>query len=136
MPFLTNLESILELDVDTERGEIASKMKMSKHHLTQLLNERIMKNFYSYISEYRIAEATERLNNPVLQVNILSLAFDCGFNSRSSFNSYFKKITGYTPSAYRKIQVEKPAARPGSGARPTSAGRRSSGIIRDTSPSA
>jgi AraC-like DNA-binding protein len=48
-----------------------------------------------------------------LQVNILSLAFDCGFNSRSSFNSYFKKITGHTPSAYRKIR-----------------------LIRDTSPSA
>ncbi len=142
-------KSKIYLDADLSLEGLASKMKMSKHHLTQLLNERIMKNFYSYISEYRIAEATERLNNPVLQVNILSLAFDCGFNSRSSFNSYFKKITGYTPSAYRKIQLEKPAARPGSGARQTNAGRsaghrdpraiargRSSGIIRDTSPSA
>ena len=139
-------KSKIYLDADLSLEGLASKMKMSKHHLTQLLNERIMKNFYSYINEYRIAEATDRLNNPVLQVNILSLAFDCGFNSRSSFNSYFKKITGYTPSAYRKIQLEKPAARPGSGVRQTSvnrsaigrnsAGRRSSGIIRDTSPSA
>jgi AraC-like DNA-binding protein len=47
------------------------------------------------------------LNNPSLQVNILSLAFDCGFNSKSSFNNYFKKITGSTPTAYRRRQLER-----------------------------
>jgi AraC-like DNA-binding protein len=106
-------KSKIYLDPDLSLDGLASKMKMSKHHLTQLLNERIMKNFYNFINEYRIGEAIDRLNNPALQVNILSLAFDCGFNSRSSFNSYFKKITGHTPSAYRKIR-----------------------LIRDTSPSA
>ena len=103
-------KSKIYLDLDLSLDGLASKMKMSKHHLTQLLNERIMKNFYSFINEYRIEEAIDRLNNPTLQVNILSLAFDCGFNSRSSFNSYFKKITGHTPSAYRKIP---PDSRPG-----------------------
>jgi len=34
--------------------------------------------------------------------NILSLAFEAGFHSKSSFNGYFKKVTGYTPSAYLK----------------------------------
>lgn len=111
-------KSKIYLDPDLSLEGLASRMKMSKHHLTQLLNERIMKNFYSFINEYRIAEAVDRLNNPALQVNILSLAFDCGFNSRSSFNSYFKKITGHTPSAYRKMALEK------------------SRLIRDTSPSA
>ena len=128
-------KSKIYLDPDLSLEGLASRMKMSKHHLTQLLNERIMKNFYSYINEYRIGEATDRLNNPALQVNILSLAFDCGFNSRSSFNSYFKKITGHTPSAYRKIQLEKPAARPRSAAGAITRSK-PSGIIRDTSPSA
>jgi AraC-like DNA-binding protein len=153
-------KSKIYLDPDLSLDGLASKMKMSKHHLTQLLNERIMKNFYSFINEYRIGEAIDRLNNPTLQVNILSLAFDCGFNSRSSFNSYFKKITGHTPSAYRKIPFE---SRPGSNAEvlPAGAGRTgnagvqatmgrsavaagqgsgkrngSSRFIRDTSPSA
>lgn len=102
-------KSKIYLDSDLSLDGLASKMKMSKHHLTQLLNERIMKNFYSFINEYRIGEAIDRLNNPALEVNILSLAFDCGFNSRSSFNSYFKKITGHTPSAYRKITFESQA---------------------------
>jgi AraC-like DNA-binding protein len=79
---------------------------MSRHHLTQLLNEKVEKNFYTFINEYRIGEAIDRLNDPSLQVNILSLAFDCGFNSKSSFNNYFKKITGHTPTSYRKQQLE------------------------------
>jgi AraC-like DNA-binding protein len=118
-------KSKIYLDSDLSLEGLASRMKMSKHHLTQLLNERIMKNFYSYINEYRIGEAVDQLNNPALQVNILSLAFDCGFNSRSSFNSYFKKITGHTPSAYRATVA---AAR--------GAGGSGKKIIRDTSPSA
>lgn len=143
-------KSKIYLDPDLSLDGLASKMKMSKHHLTQLLNERIMKNFYNFINEYRIGEAIDRLNNPAMQVNILSLAFDCGFNSRSSFNSYFKKITGHTPSAYRKIPTE---SRPGRNAeagsprrdasRSTVTAGRGSGrdannrrLIRDTSPSA
>lgn len=135
-------KSKIYLDPDLSLDGLASKMKMSKHHLTQLLNERIMKNFYNFINEYRIGEAIDRLNDPALQVNILSLAFDCGFNSRSSFNSYFKKITGHTPSAYRKIPPEN---RPGWDAgRSAVAAERGPGrqnakpsrLIRDTSPSA
>jgi AraC-like DNA-binding protein len=112
-------KSRIWLDPDLSLELLAARMKMPKHHLTQLLNERVMKNFYNYVNEYRIGEAMARLNNPALQVNILSLAFDCGFNSRSSFNNYFKKITGFTPSAYRKLQIEqrgpvtRATARPG-----------------------
>jgi AraC-like DNA-binding protein len=124
-------KSKIYLDADLSLDVLASRMKMSKHHLTQLLNERIMKNFYSFINEYRIGEAIDRLNNPTLQVNILSLAFDCGFNSRSSFNSYFKKITGHTPSAYRKMQLEN---QPDD--RKASSRDSRSRFIRDTSPSA
>jgi AraC-like DNA-binding protein len=98
-------KSRIYLDSDLSLDELASRLKMSRHHLTQLLNDRLMKNFYSFINEYRIGVAIARLDDPEAEVNILSLAFDCGFNSRSSFNNYFKKITGCTPSAYRKRQV-------------------------------
>jgi AraC-like DNA-binding protein len=100
-------KSRIYLDPDLSLEVLATRMKMSRHHLTQLLNERVEKNFYSFINEYRIGEAIDRLNDPSLQVNILSLAFDCGFNSKSSFNNYFKKITGTTPTAYRKQQLER-----------------------------
>jgi AraC-like DNA-binding protein len=125
-------KSKIYLDPDLSLEGLALRMKMSKHHLTQLLNERIMKNFYTYINEYRIGEAVDRLNDPSLQVNILSLAFDCGFNSRSSFNSYFKKITGYTPSAYRKNQPLRPAG----GAGRSAAGGAANGRVTNTGGSA
>lgn len=96
-------KSRIYLDPDLSLEQLAAGMKMPKHHLTQLLNERMMKSYYNYINEYRINEAIDRLNNPSATVNMLSLAFDCGFNSRSSFNNHFKKITGSTPSAYRKL---------------------------------
>ena len=106
-------KSRIYLDPDLSLDELASRMKMSRHHLTQLLNDRLMKNFYSFINEYRISVAIAQLKDLRVEVNILSLAFDCGFNSRSSFNNYFKKITGHTPSGYRKRQLvgsEQPAS--------------------------
>jgi AraC-like DNA-binding protein len=95
------------LDTEISLEVLASKVKIPKHHLTQLLNERFKKNFYAFINEYRITEAIKRLKDANSDENILSLAFDCGFNSKSSFNNYFKKLTGLTPSLYRKIHVEK-----------------------------
>jgi AraC-like DNA-binding protein len=100
-------KSRIYLEPDLSLEVLATRMKMSRHHLTQLLNEKVEKNFYGFINEYRIGEAIGRLNDPSLHVNILSLAFDCGFNSKSSFNNYFKKITGTTPTAYRKQQLER-----------------------------
>ena len=130
-------KSRIYLDPDLSLEILASRMKMSRHHLTQLLNEKLEKNFYSFINEYRIEEAIDRLNDPSLQVNILSLAFDCGFNSKSSFNNYFKKITGSTPTAYRKDRVERCGVGGGEGrpgqSRPTE--KRKPLLIPDTSPS-
>lgn len=91
------------LNPELSLEELAQQVKMPKHHLTQVLNERINKSFYVFINEYRIQEAVKRLNDIKKDINILSLAFECGFNSKSSFNNYFKKVTGYTPSAYRKM---------------------------------
>lgn len=95
------------LTAELSLEELAQQVKIPKHHLTQLLNDRLGKNFYNYINEYRVQEAIIRLKNIHQDVNILSLAYDCGFNSKSSFNNYFKKVTQHTPSSYRKM-VESP----------------------------
>jgi AraC-like DNA-binding protein len=101
--FMEKSKIYLEAGISLEM--LSEKCKIPKHHLTQVLNERFEKNFYTFVNEYRIAEAIARLKNPDIEVSILSLAYDCGFNSKSSFNSYFKKVTHLTPSAYRKVQV-------------------------------
>jgi len=97
--FMKKTKIYLEPEISLE--QLAAKTNIPKHHLTQLLNERFGKNFYTFINEHRITEAMEKLQHD-RNLNILSLAYDCGFNSKSSFNTYFKKVTGLTPSAYRK----------------------------------
>jgi AraC-like DNA-binding protein len=104
-------KSKIYLNAELSLEELAVQVKIPKHHLTQVLNDCIKKNFYVYINEYRIQEAVKRLKNIKNDVNILSLAYDCGFNSKSSFNNYFKKLTGYTPSAYRKMAESSEASK-------------------------
>jgi AraC-like DNA-binding protein len=91
------------LNAELSLDELAHQTKIPKHHITQLLNDRLKKSFYIFINEYRIREAIRILENETKETNILSLAFDCGFNSKSSFNKYFKKITDQTPSSYRQM---------------------------------
>ena len=58
------------------------------------------KSFYVLVSEYRINYAKEILKEDN-NITIESLAYECGFNSKSTFNKYFKEQTGYSPSEYR-----------------------------------
>jgi AraC-like DNA-binding protein len=132
------LKSRIYLDPELSLESLASRMKMPKHHLTQLMNERLMNNFYNFVNGYRIGDAIAKLNNTAVPVNILSLAFDCGFNSRSSFNNHFKKITGQSPSAYRKLRLGKDTAHPAHTAHlahPAHAGEMPDRLIPNTSPS-
>jgi len=85
--------------------KLAGQTGISKYHISETLNSYAGKSFYQYVNEYRVQFAIERmkyLTGKEVPVNILSLAYDAGFNAKSSFNRYFKEITGHTPSAYLK----------------------------------
>lgn len=83
--------------------ELAEYMGISVHHLSQLINEQLDKNFYDFVNGFRVQEVKTRLLEPkYAQLTLLAIAYDCGFNSKSSFNSVFKKHTGFTPSQYLK----------------------------------
>ncbi|WP_342089358.1 helix-turn-helix domain-containing protein [Dyadobacter sp. OTU695] len=82
---------------------LAVRISVPRHHLSEVLNVYIGKSFYVYLNEYRIhyvAEIMRREQKSEVTPNILSLAFEAGFHSKSSFNQYFKKVLGCTPSAY------------------------------------
>jgi len=84
-------------------SELAQKLNISRHHLTQIINEKLNKNFYTFINEFRIEEVKKMfLNEKKKHYTILAIAYDCGFNSKSTFNTLFKKYTGLTPSEYKK----------------------------------
>jgi AraC-like DNA-binding protein len=90
------------LDNEITLSSLSEKLSISTHHLSQIINEKFMKNFYDLINTYRIQEAKEKLkdsNNSGL--TILDIALETGFNSLSTFNAAFKKNTGMAPSAFR-----------------------------------
>lgn len=77
-----------------------------KHHLSQLFNTYLGKNFYQLMAEYRINYGVRRIEQVDEGLTIESLAYECGFNSKSSFNQYFKEYTGCTPSEYRSARCQ------------------------------
>lgn len=91
------------LDPDLTIEQVATALNIQKHYLTQIINERLDKNFYRYVNEYRIAEVKQKIaGGEAARLTLLGIALDCGFNSKSAFNNVFKKITDITPSEYRK----------------------------------
>ena len=81
--------------------ELAELISIPKHHLSQVINDRLGKNFYDFINQYRVAEAQLMLLNPKYRhLTNLAVAEEAGFNSKATFNAVFKKQTGQTPSEY------------------------------------
>jgi AraC-like DNA-binding protein len=86
-----------ELSID----DLSEKLDVHANYLSQVINQKEKKNFYDFVNAYRIEEFKRLIAMPRNQnLTLLSVAFDCGFNSKSSFNRYFKKATGQTPSEY------------------------------------
>lgn len=83
--------------------DLAEKMGIPANHLSQLLNDGFDQNFAEFVNTYRLNHFKKEINKPEKQnFTLLALAFESGFNSKTVFNSFFKKVTGTTPSAYLK----------------------------------
>ncbi|MCG8306614.1 MAG: helix-turn-helix domain-containing protein [Cytophagales bacterium] len=83
---------------------LSEELTVSRHHVTQVINSNLNKNFYTLIKEMRVNEVVNRLHNPAFSnYTILAIAFDSGFNSKSAFNRAFKQTTGKTPSEYKSL---------------------------------
>ena len=91
------------LDPDLNLIDLAKKLNMSRAELSEVINLGFGQNFNDFINGYRI-EAVKRMfsDNKQKELSLLGIAFDCGFNSKATFNRVFKKITSYSPSDYLK----------------------------------
>lgn len=88
---------------DLSLAELAGLMNISSHHLTEVINKYADKSFYDFINGYRIENVKRAIADPKLgNYTLLGIGLESGFNSKSSFNSVFKKHTGLTPSQYKK----------------------------------
>lgn len=91
------------VDADMSLQTLAEKMSISPHQLSQLLNEKLDRNFFDFINRYRIEEAKRILQSPRgAQRKISAVATDVGFNTMAAFYKAFKKHTGTIPTRYKK----------------------------------
>jgi AraC-like DNA-binding protein len=83
---------------------LAEETEMNSRDLSILINQKLNQHFFDFVNEYRIKEAMGILGNPTKkEVTILEILYEVGFNSKSSFNTAFKKHTGKTPTEFRKL---------------------------------
>jgi AraC-like DNA-binding protein len=93
----------LYLDNALSLPAVAEKLGISIHESSYLINAVTKDNFYMYINKYRVEEAKRLLTSARMEeLNILGIAFASGFNSKTTFNTTFKKIVGISPSGYVK----------------------------------
>jgi AraC-like DNA-binding protein len=90
-------------DGDLTLPKLAAKLGIPAQHLSQVVNEQLNVNILDFINSHRVEEAKRRLLDPSKNhLSILAIAEEVGFNSKSSFNAFFKKYTRTTPSEFRK----------------------------------
>jgi len=89
-------------------GDLSELIKIPAHHVSQILSEAGGVNFFTFVNGYRIQEARRRLSDlRYHEENLLDILYDCGFNSKSTFNATFKRLTHQTPTQFRKEQHNK-----------------------------
>lgn len=81
---------------------IAGRLRVQPNHLSQVINSLEGQNFFDFINMRRVEAAKKRIQSDEFQnLTLLGIAYDCGFNSKASFNRAFKKFTGQTPTEYK-----------------------------------
>lgn len=85
--------------------QLARQLAVAPRELSRAINQGFNQNFFEFVSAYRIEEAKRRLDDAGNSASILNVMYDSGFNSKSVFNTAFKKATGLTPSQYRAQRV-------------------------------
>ncbi len=108
-PYFKKLEDLCEnhhiyRDGTLDREKVAEMLGISPGYVSQLVNTITDKNFATYINHYRIEAVKDIILDAEFEnYNLLTIGLECGFSSKTTFHNSFKKITGMTPNAYRKM---------------------------------
>lgn len=88
-------------DEELSLPQLSAQLQMTPVQLSALVNSGIGKNFNDFVNEYRVQAVIQRLNEGAgKQFSLLGIAYECGFNSKATFNRAFKKHTGKTPGEF------------------------------------
>ena len=81
--------------------DLSERINLSNHHSSQLINQQFNLSFFDFINKYRVSEA-KKLISEHPDYTLLQIAFEAGFNNKTSFVNAFKKFENTTPSNFRK----------------------------------
>lgn len=91
------------LDQKLTASQLAKDLDLSRHQLSEVLSGHFNTNFYDFINAYRVEEFKKLLQQEnSSHLSLLGIAYDSGFNSKTTFNTVFKSLAGMTPSQYKK----------------------------------
>jgi len=117
------MRSIMEhdkafLDQELDLPQLARRMHISSHDLSYLLNAGFGESFFQFVNRYRVEEAKTLLLSPKHRhLNVLGVAYEAGFSSKTTFNTTFKKFTGQSPTQFQRNALAEvrssPPAHPG-----------------------
>ncbi len=105
---IANIEEIVlterkYLDPNFSLEMLANQLEISKSHLSRTINKELNSSFSDYINKLRIEEAKKYLHDPQFsKYTLVAIGLEAGFNSKTTFNTTFKKFTGVTPSQFKK----------------------------------
>ena len=89
------------LNPDLNLSDLSDELQINRAELSKIINSGFNKNFNDFINEYRVNTFKEKLNlGENKQLSLLGIAYDCGFNSKATFNRVFKKITQISPTEF------------------------------------
>jgi AraC-like DNA-binding protein len=96
-------EEHLYRDPELNRDKVAAQLGISSGYFSQVFSQFFPQNFSEYINELRVGDVKRMLTEEAFQpYSLISIGFEAGFNSKSSFYAVFKRSTGMTPAAYKK----------------------------------
>jgi putative ABC transport system permease protein len=98
------------LDAELSLNSLAKELGIPIHELSRIINTGLRKNFNDFVNEFRIKDVTRKMKDPAYdRITLLGIAYDCGFNSKTTFNRAFKQIKGKGPAEYKaKLKKERP----------------------------
>ena len=98
------------LDSELSLNSLAKELGISIHELSRIINTGLRKNFNDFVNEFRIQDVARKMKDPAYnRITLLGIAYDCGFNSKTTFNRAFKQVTGKSPAQYKgELKKERP----------------------------
>ena len=94
-------------DPELSLTSLADKLGLTTHELSRIINTALKKSFNDFINEYRVVDVVRKMQDPAYDhLTLVGIAFESGFNSKSTFNRIFRQMTGKSAAEY-KIYLKK-----------------------------